>query len=80
MAQIRSLDQMESIVTKNKTLSWDGWTVVESVYNPTAWRNKNGAIIKGKWYTQKRFVPSRNGWDIPNKFVGQLDAQKRVER
>jgi hypothetical protein len=80
MAQIKSLEQMEAIVAKNKSLSWDGWVVVESSYNPTAWRQKSGAFIKGKWYSQKRFVPHRNGWDIPNKFVGHNNAQKRVEK
>ena len=28
--QINSLEQMEKIVKENKTLLWDGWTVVNS--------------------------------------------------
>lgn len=67
---IKSLEQMEAIVSKNKTLSWDGWDVVQSFKDPVAWKNKNAAFIKGKWYAQKRFVLTSNGWDIPNKLVG----------
>jgi hypothetical protein len=68
---IRSLEQMEEIVAANKQLSWNGWDVIQSYYNPTAWKDSNGAFIKGKWYNQKRFVLNENGWDIPAKFVRQ---------
>jgi hypothetical protein len=25
--------------------------------------------VDGKWHLQRRFVPSKSGWDIPDKFV-----------
>lgn len=68
---IKSLEQMETIVAANKQLSWVGWDVVQSYYNPTAWKDVNGAFIKGKWYSQKRFPVGEDGWNIPAKFVGQ---------
>lgn len=66
---IASLNKMEEIVSSNKSLSWDGWTVVERTPNKEAMLDPNGAFVDGKWYTQKRFVPSRDGWKIPNKYV-----------
>jgi hypothetical protein len=69
MMNIKSLEQMERIVKRNKALSWDGWDVIQSYPNPTAWSQKNGAFVKGKWYSQKRFKINSNGWDIPDKLV-----------
>lgn len=66
---VKSLEQMESIVAKNRTLSWDGWDVVQSFQSPTGWMQKNGAFIKGRWYTQRRFKITSNGWNIPDKIV-----------
>ena len=66
---IKSLEQMEKVVSKNYSLSWDGWDVVQSFKDPIAWRNKNAAFIKGKWYSQRRFRLSSDGWEIPNKLV-----------
>lgn len=66
---INTLEQMESIVASNKTLSWDGWTVVNSYPSEKGRTSKNGALVKSKWHIQSRFVPDRNGWNIPSKFV-----------
>jgi hypothetical protein len=66
---ISSLEQMEQIVSNNKSLGWDGWTVVESKPNPMAWMKVNAAFINDVWYTQNRFVPTEIGWSIPNKFM-----------
>jgi hypothetical protein len=67
--QIKSLEQMETIVTKNKSLAWDGWTVVNSYPSEKGRTDQNGAFVNGKWHLQRRFAPSKNGWDIPDKFV-----------
>ena len=67
--KINSLDVMENIVENNKSLSWDGWTVVESKASPNAYTSVNGAYVNGKWVEQKRFIPSEDGWDVPNKFA-----------
>lgn len=66
---ISSLEQMESIVNKNKSLRWDGWVVLNSYPSDKARTSKNGALVNGVWSIQNRFVPSENGWDIPDKFV-----------
>jgi len=73
---INSLEAMETVVENNKSLSWDGWTVIESKKSPTAWMNKEGTFVNGTWILQKRFEPSMNGWKIPNKFASE-NEQKR---
>jgi hypothetical protein len=71
MVQISSLEAMEKVVSNNKQLSWDGWSVVHRYPNLTAWRHPDGVFIKeqGRWFTQKRYEPTSKGWDIPNKLV-----------
>jgi hypothetical protein len=66
---VKDLYQMEKIVSKNKTMSWDGWTVVNSFPSEKGRTSSNGAYINGKWCIQNRFVPSTVGWEIPDKFV-----------
>ena len=66
---IKSLEEMEDIVAKNKTLSWDGWAVVNRYRSDKAQTSKYGVYFKGNWYMSKRFEPSRNGWDIPERLV-----------
>jgi hypothetical protein len=66
---VDKLDQMEKIVSKNKALFWDGWTVVNIYKSDKAKTSKYGMYINGQWYMSKRFEPSRNGWDIPERLV-----------
>lgn len=66
---VNSLEQMESIVDNNNSLSWDGWTVIEQKTSPAAWMNKDGAYKNGKWVLQKRYELSTDGWTIPNKLA-----------
>jgi hypothetical protein len=67
---INSLEKMEQIVSKNRSLSWDGWVVVELQPTKDGTVSKNGIRIKGRWYIQNRYDISTDGWEIPNKFVG----------
>ena len=67
--QIKSLEQMETIVNNNRSLSWDGWTVVNSYPSEKGRTATQGAFVDNKWHIQRRFIPSTNGWDIPDKFV-----------
>lgn len=67
--QIKSLEQMEKIVSSNKSLLWDGWTVVNFYPSEKGRTSQHGAFIDNKWHLQRRFVPSKSGWDIPDKFV-----------
>ncbi len=69
MKIINSLSVMESIVTNNKQLSWDGWTVVETFPSEKAYFSKFGVYKNGKWQMKKEFNPSNQGWEIPDKYV-----------
>jgi len=66
---ITSLEQMESIVSKNKELRWDGWTVISSYPSEKGRTSKFGAIVNGSWHLQRRFELNKNGWEIPKNFV-----------
>ena len=66
---IKSLEEMETIVDNNESLSWDGWTVLEAKKSPTAWMQSNAQFIKHEWHTVNRFDITESGWDIPSKLV-----------
>jgi hypothetical protein len=66
---IKTLEHMEKVVENNKTLYWDGWTVVNSIPSDKARSSANGALVNGKWHIQTRYEANRTGWDIPSKFV-----------
>lgn len=66
---IKSLEQMETIVENNKSLSWDGWTVVESRVSQTAWMSPNATFKNNKWFITNRFEAGKDGWNIPSKLV-----------
>jgi hypothetical protein len=67
---IKSLKKMEEIVKKNRSLSWNGWDVVNLIPNPTAWSKQDGAFVRGRWYIKQIFPVTETGWEIPNRFVG----------
>lgn len=66
---ISSLEQMESIVKKNRALHWEGWDVIQSYPSPTAWMSKYGSFFRGKWYMNRKFALTEQGWHIPEKMV-----------
>jgi hypothetical protein len=66
---VKSLDKMEEIVRRNRFLFWDGWTVVHLFQSDKGRTSKFGARVKGKWFIQKRIVPDKDGWTIPESFV-----------
>jgi hypothetical protein len=66
---ISSLEEMETIVKKNKSLMWDGWTVVHFYPSDKAKTSRFGGRIKDKWCMIRRFDASEAGWEIPNKFL-----------
>lgn len=66
---INNLKQMETIVAKNKSLSWEGWNVVELTESHGAMFKPEGVFFKGSWFIKKTFVPDRDGWKVPNKYV-----------
>jgi hypothetical protein len=67
--KITELNQMENIVTKNKSLNWDGWDVIHSYLSDKGRTSKFGKYSNGKWYITRRFVADHSGWEIPDKFV-----------
>lgn len=69
MMNIKSLKKMEQIVSRNRQLSWDGWTVVHSFKTPNGWSSPSGAYVDGKWFIQNRYEPTTSGWEIPDKLV-----------
>ncbi len=66
---IKSLEQMETIVNNNKSLSWDGWTVVSKYKSDKGRTSKYGSYDGKYWYINKRFSPDVNGWNIPESFI-----------
>jgi hypothetical protein len=67
--KITSLEQMEEIVEKNNSLSWDGWTVLISKNSPTAWMKPNARFVDGKWYRVDKIEPGPLGWEISSNLV-----------
>lgn len=67
---IKSLEQMESIVDSNDNLIWDGWTVVSLKPVKDGMMSKDGIRINNAWFLQKRYEPSKQGWDIPERLIG----------
>ena len=61
---------MEKIVASNKSLTWDGWTVVNRYPSEKGRTSKNGVLVDSKWHLESRYSPERSGWNIPSKFVG----------
>jgi len=66
---VKSLSEMEAIVSKSPILSWDGWSVVELQRSEKGRTSSAGAYVNNKWHLKKVFNPSRMGWEIPNKYV-----------
>ena len=66
---VKSLEKMEDIVSKNKSLSWDGLNVVELIKNPSAVYKNNGVMINKVWYIKNIFTVDHDGWKVPNKYT-----------
>ena len=66
---IKELSHMEKIVASNKSLTWDGWTVVNRYPSEKGRTSKNGVLVNSKWHLESRYSPERSGWNIPSKFV-----------
>jgi hypothetical protein len=64
---IKTIDEMEKIVSSNKELFWDGWTVVKRYPSDKAKTSKQGVLVKGVWYIEQRFEVTIDGWEIPGK-------------
>jgi hypothetical protein len=72
---VNSLELMESIVDNNESLSWEGWTVIESNLKKNGMLSADGAFVNGEWIVQKRYEPEADGWTIPNRLVDSNGSQ-----
>jgi hypothetical protein len=66
---VSSLEKMEQIVDSNRSLSWDGWDVVELIPSRSAFFKTNGIQKDGRWYIKNTYTVDRDGWRIPIKYV-----------
>lgn len=66
---INSLNEMETVVENNESLSWDGWDVLHLTKSPTGWMKPDGVFRNGNWFIQKRYDITEQGWDLPAKLV-----------
>jgi hypothetical protein len=66
---VTSLSVMEDLVRKNRSLRWDGWDVVHFYPSETAWMSQYGSYHKGRWYMNRKFVVSNQGWEIPDRYL-----------
>ena len=66
---VKDLETMESVVNSNKVLSWDGWTVLERYPSDKGRTSDRGVYQNGIWHLQKMFSPTRDGWEVPSKYV-----------
>lgn len=57
------------IVNENRSLSWDGWNIVEFKPNPDAYFMEKGAFVNGKWGVKNVFPITEQGWKVPKKYV-----------
>lgn len=64
---IKSLKKAEEIVSNNKSLFWDGWTIVRFKPSPAAEFHKNGIRHNGLWGYATRYEPTVSGWRLPNE-------------
>jgi hypothetical protein len=67
--QVISVEAMEKIVSKNRSLSWDGWNVIELIPNSKAMLKANGSKVRGVWYIKTTFIIEHDGWKIPSKYA-----------
>ncbi len=64
---IKSLEQMEKFVAKNKSLFWSGWDVFSKVKTDKGRTSKNGIVLNGDWHIVNKIKLDRQGWHIPEK-------------
>lgn len=65
---VDNLNDMSSIVNKNKDLDWDGWDVVQYTVSVEAEFSNDGIFKNGVWYKKRIFALNENGWKIPDSF------------
>jgi len=69
MITVNNYEQADSIVSKNKSLRWDGWDIVQFKADASAEYDKRGVRYNNKWGFEKRYSPDREGWRVPDGFI-----------
>ena len=75
--KISDLQKMESIVSGNPFLAWDGWNVVFLEKDQDASLKKNAAFIDSSWHKKIVFENTGGVWDIPDSILRKGDVQVR---
>jgi DNA modification methylase len=75
--KISDLQKMESIVSNNPSLIWDGWNVVFLEKDQDASLKKNAAFIDSTWHKKVVFENTGGVWDIPDSILRKGDVQVR---
>jgi hypothetical protein len=73
--KIDSLEKMESIVSGNPSLTWEGWNVVFLEKDEQASLKKNAAFINSTWHKKVVFENIGGAWDIPDSILRKGDVQ-----
>lgn len=66
---IRDLDAMESIVSKNKYLKWDGWDILYISPRLSSFMDPKAQLHSNEWHRTYRYSPGRRGYVIPREFI-----------
>lgn len=66
---VTNYNYAHKIVEANKSLSWDGWNIVEFKPNADAFYMQDGIFKNSKWGTVKTFPLTENGWEVPKRYV-----------
>lgn len=66
---VTNYNYAHKIVEGNKSLSWDGWNIVEFKPNSDAYFMNEGVFKDSMWGIKKVFPITENGWEIPKKYV-----------
>lgn len=71
---IRDLEEMEQIVASSNNLEWDGWDVIHYSKARSSFFKPGAVFHDGEWHTARRYVPGRNGWEVPRSLVQKRGA------
>lgn len=75
--KITDLSKMESLVSNNSSLTWDGWNVVFLEEDKDAGLKKNAAFVDSKWHKKIVFENVGGEWNIPDSILRKGDVQVR---
>jgi hypothetical protein len=73
--KISDLNKMESIVSGNPSLTWDGWNVIYLEKDQDASLKKNAAFIDSSWHKKVVFENTGGVWDIPDAILRKGNVQ-----